>query len=209
MNILAVGAHFDDVELGCGATLRKLVDEGHKLYIFVGTTSGFTSATSYELIRNSDQAQEEGKRSAALLGGTLICGDIPTFDLDFSHRLNTQITQLVEHYQIDWVFTHWIDDPHHDHWGLAHSVLHGAKHVKRILAYQSSWYEAECAFYPNFYIDVTDYWQFKMKLLKVFRTEYSRVGYEWEKFCKANGTLNGLKIACPYAEGFQCIRWKY
>lgn len=209
MNILATGAHFDDIELGCGATLRKLVDEGHKLYIFVGTTSGFVSATSYAPIRSEDRAREEGERSAALLDAVLICGDTPTFDLDFSHKLNTQITQLIERYQIDCVFTHWTHDPHHDHWGLAHAVLHGAKHVKRILAYQSSWYEADHSFSPNFYVDVTDYWQFKMDLLKVFQTEHSRVGHKWEQFCEASGRINGLKIGRPYAEGFQCIRWEY
>ncbi len=209
MNILATGAHFDDIELGCGATLRKLVDEGHKLYMFVGTTSEFVSAISYVPIRNADAAKEEGKRSSELLDAVLICGDTPTFDLDFSHKLNTQITQLVEQYQIDCVFTHWEHDPHHDHWGLAHAVLHGAKHVKRILAYQSSWYEGDSLFRPNFYVDVTGYWQFKMDLLKVFRTEYIRVGHKWEQFCEANSKLNGLKIGRPYVEGFQCIRWEY
>lgn len=209
MNILATGAHFDDIELGCGATLKKLVDEGHKLYMFVGTTSGFVSATSYATIRNSDSAKEEGERNAALLDAVLICGDNSTFDLDFSHKLNTQITQLVERYQIDCVFTHWAHDPHHDHWGLARAVLHGAKHVKRVLAYQSSWYEADRSFCPNFYVDVTDYWHFKLNLLKAFQTEQIRVGYKWEQFCEASGKLNGLKIERPYAEGFQCIRWEY
>lgn len=209
MNILATGAHFDDVELGCGATLRKLADEGHKLFIYVGTTSGFVSATSYTPIRNADLARAEGELSARLLGAVPIFGDTPTFDLDFSHGLNTRITQLVEQYQIDCIFTHWDQDPHHDHWGLAHAVLHGAKHVKRLLEYQSSWYEGKRIFRPNFYVDTTDYWKFKMDLLKVFESEYARVGRKWVQFCEASGRLNGLKIDCPYAEGFYCVRWQY
>ena len=34
MNILAIGAHPDDIELGCGGTLLKAVRQGHKVYMY-------------------------------------------------------------------------------------------------------------------------------------------------------------------------------
>lgn len=207
MNILAVGAHFDDVELGCGATLKKLHDEGHMIYVYVGTTSGFASALTYNAVRTDDIARKEGALAAEMLGATLIQGDFRTFDLDYSHKLNTIITQLVEKYKIDWVFTHWIGDPHHDHWGLAMSVLHGAKHVPHVLAYRSSWYEGQEHFAPDFFVDVSDYMQFKKNLLRVFESEYHRVGEKWDIFCENTARINGLLCGCQYAEGFQCIRW--
>lgn len=207
MNILAVGAHFDDIELGCGATLKKLSDQGHNIYYFVGTTSGFASASTYKLLRSNDLAESEGRNAAELVGAHLECGGFPTFDLDFEHKLNTVLTQLVEKYKIDWVFTHRNNDPHHDHWGLSMSVFHGAKHVKRVLAYQSSWYDTDTNFEPNFYVDVTDYWEFKKQLLQCFKSEYARVGNKWNRFCECTSSLYGLKNDCEYAEGFECIRW--
>ncbi len=35
MNILAIGAHWDDIELGCGLTLKKMADQGHKIFTVV------------------------------------------------------------------------------------------------------------------------------------------------------------------------------
>ena len=39
MNILAVGAHWDDIELGCGLTLKSLADNGHKIFSVVVCSS--------------------------------------------------------------------------------------------------------------------------------------------------------------------------
>lgn len=207
MNILAVGAHFDDIEIGCGASLKKLKDQGHQIYMFVGTTSGFVSATSYARLRSDSDALFEGEHTARLIGAELICGDFETFSLDYARGLNTLITQIVEKHHIDMVFTHWDRDAHHDHWSLAMAVYHGAKHVRRVLAYRSSWYEAGDSFSPNFYIDVSDYWEFKKQLLSCFKSEFARVGEKWISFCESDATLNGLKNDCRYAEGFQCVRW--
>ncbi len=207
MKILAVGAHFDDIELGCGGTLKKLADQGNEVYCFVGTTSGFNSALSYKTVRDNFTAKLEGQHATDMLGAHLECGDFNTFDLDYSHKLNTLITQLVEKYAIDLVFTHRGNDPHHDHWGLNMAVLHGAKHVKKVLGYQSSWFDAEAAFSPNFFVDISDYWEFKKKLLMCYESEFSRVGEKWYAFCEATSLLYGLKNDCKYAEGFECIRW--
>ena len=207
LNILAVGAHFDDVELGCGGSLKKLKDLGHQIFIFVGTQSGFVSATSFDKIRTAEVAKQEGQMTASLIGAELICGDFETFSLDYGRKLDTIITQIVEKYSIDLVFTHWEQDPHHDHWNMARAVFHGAKHVKRILAYRSSWYEADDGFNADFYFDISDYWEFKTNLLKCFKSEYERVGEKWIDFCQSDAIMNGLKNDCRYAEGFQCVRW--
>ena len=42
MKILAIGAHFDDVEIGCGGTLLKWKDEGHDIVIMTITDSEYT-----------------------------------------------------------------------------------------------------------------------------------------------------------------------
>lgn len=210
MNILAVGAHFDDVELGCGATLKKLNDEGHNIIIYVGTKSGFKSASNYNnTVRRDEDAFLEGQRSAKMIGAELICGEFRTFSLDYCRELDTIITQIVEKNNIDWIFSNWSDDPHHDHWGLAKAVFHGGRHVKRILAYHSNWYSSNCSFSPNFFVNIDNYWEFKKKLLKCFASEYYRVGEKWMTLCKSEALLNGLKNDCKYAEGFQCIRWCY
>ena len=41
MNILAIGAHWDDIELGCGLTLKKLNKKGHKVFSVVMCSSQY------------------------------------------------------------------------------------------------------------------------------------------------------------------------
>ena len=55
MNILAIGAHFDDVELGCGGTLARHVQQGDHVFVFVATISGFSNQDQEE-VRSSQMA---------------------------------------------------------------------------------------------------------------------------------------------------------
>ncbi len=60
MNILAIGAHPDDIELGCGGTLLKAVREGHNVFMYTLTRGGASG--------NPAQRTEELKRSAKFIG---------------------------------------------------------------------------------------------------------------------------------------------
>ena len=46
MNILAIGAHPDDIEFGCGGTLMKYSERGHKIYILK-----IVSSQSFDILR--------------------------------------------------------------------------------------------------------------------------------------------------------------
>ena len=76
MRILAVGAHFDDVELGCGGTLARHARAGDEVHIFVATSSGFTNYTQ-QVIRKPEVALAEGQVAAGIMGAkSLECGDL-------------------------------------------------------------------------------------------------------------------------------------
>lgn len=49
MNILAIGAHFDDVELGCGGALAKHTSSGDQVTVYVATKSGYANGLSSQL----------------------------------------------------------------------------------------------------------------------------------------------------------------
>lgn len=75
--VLAVGAHFDDVELGCGGTLANHVDQGDEVTVFVATHSGYSDPNQRE-IRSKDVARNEGVKGAEILGFDLLCGEWET-----------------------------------------------------------------------------------------------------------------------------------
>ena len=75
MNVLAIGAHFDDVELGCGGTLARHVHNGDDVYVYIATVSGFTNQYN-EAVRSNEIARREGEAAMRILGvKELICGN--------------------------------------------------------------------------------------------------------------------------------------
>jgi LmbE family N-acetylglucosaminyl deacetylase len=67
MNILAIGAHFDDVELGCSGALAKHVVNGDNVYVFVATVSGFTNEDGH-VIRSNETALKEAQDAMKIIG---------------------------------------------------------------------------------------------------------------------------------------------
>ena len=62
MNVLAIGAHFDDVELGCGGSLARHIANNDTVYIYVATDSAYGTYGGNE-IRSGETARREGQRS--------------------------------------------------------------------------------------------------------------------------------------------------
>jgi LmbE family N-acetylglucosaminyl deacetylase len=56
MNILALGAHSDDIELGCGGSLARYASLGHNIYLYVATKSGYSDSEG-NLIRSDNQSE--------------------------------------------------------------------------------------------------------------------------------------------------------
>ena len=137
MNVLAIGAHFDDVELGCGGTVAHHVAAGDNVTVYVSTVSGFANHKSQE-IRSNEIALAEAKAAMQVLGVTdLVCGQFKTLEVEFTDALNIEIIRLVEDRKIDLVISHWPGDIHHDHQAVARAAIHSCRHVPRQAQIQS------------------------------------------------------------------------
>ncbi len=207
MNILAIGAHFDDIELGCAGSIAQHVAKGDSVYVYVATDSGFSNHANL-LIRSSETAKNEAKEAMQVLGiKELICGSFKTLDLEFTDQLNVEILQIVEDKKIECVFTHWVGDIHHDHLALARASLHGCRHVPRMLMYRSNWYHSNLDFRGNFYIDISDFWEKKQKAIEAHESELERTGRKWISFFKNEAENAGQKIGVEKAEVFEVVKW--
>jgi len=206
MNILAIGAHFDDVELGCGGTLAKHSQNGDNIFIYVATLSGYSNQAK-TVIRDNSIALKEGQNAAKILGATLITGKFDTLKLEFTDDVNVDILNIIEKNNINLIYTHWHGDIHHDHQSLARASLHAGRHVKRMLMYRSNWYHSVYDFRGGFYIDITDYWDVKEKAIAAHESEYNRVGKQWIEFFKNEAENAGKKIGVPLAEVFEVVKW--
>lgn len=206
MNVLAIGAHYDDIELGCGGTIARHVSKGDMVLAYVASNSGYTGYNRQE-IRNSDAARREGEAAMAVLGGELVHGSFPTFSIEFCEALNVEIVRLVKEHNIGLVYTHWTGDIHHDHQAVARASLHSCRHVPRLLMYRSNWYHSEKEFRGNFYVDISDYWDMKCKAIEAHATEVTRTCGAWISFFHNEALNAGQRIGVKYAEVFEMVKW--
>ena len=110
LDFLAFGAHPDDVELGCGATIAKLVSQGKKV--------GIDDLTRGELgTRGSAEIRTKETNEASKILGITIRENMDFkdgfFRNDEEHQL--KIIQVIREYQPDFVFCNAPDDRHIDH----------------------------------------------------------------------------------------------
>jgi LmbE family N-acetylglucosaminyl deacetylase len=207
MNVLAIGAHFDDVELGCGGTLARHVKHGDDVYVFVATVSGFVNQYN-QTVRTNESALADARNAMTILGvKELLCGNFKTLEIEFVDALNIEILKVVQEKKIDLVYSHWTGDIHHDHQAVAKASLHSCRHVSRMLMYRSNWYHSAVEFRGNFYADITDNWQTKEQAIRAHVTEMGRTGEKWINFFENEAENAGQRIGVKYAEVFEVVKW--
>jgi LmbE family N-acetylglucosaminyl deacetylase len=207
VNVLAIGAHFDDVELGCGGTLAKHKENGDHVIVYVATDSGY-SAPDQTQVRGSATARAEGEEAIRILGADkLICGPFKTLALEFVEPLNVQILRIVEEYKIDIAYTHWIGDVHHDHQALARASLHSCRHVQRLLMYRSNWYHSPLDFRGTFFVEITQFWSVKERAIRAHQSEISRTHERWIAFFRNEAEAAGQRMGVQLAEVFEPVKW--
>lgn len=208
MNVLAVGAHFDDIELGCSGTLIKHVQAGDAVTMIVLTDSAYQDPNGKE-IRSMDIALEEGRTAAAIIGAEMISLDYKTFNVPFDDALGKTILNYIETLKIDVVYSHWVNDVHRDHQYAGKTTIMAARHVPRVLMYRSNHYDTEQQFRGNFYSDITDVMEKKIEVIKAHKSELERVRHTWLEFFTNLHANDGQKIGVKYAECFEVIKYLF
>lgn len=205
MRILAIGAHADDVEMGCGGSLLKWCRDGHEAIVYVATDSGYTNPDG-RVVRKSADALEEARESAARIGARLVCGGFETLRLPFAAGLTDALVGVVEEAAPDLVLVHWSGDTHPDHRALAAATTHAARRVPSLLAYTSNWYEAERPFDARLFVDITGHLDDKLALIGLFASENARTDGAWVEHFRDLAALRGRQAGVRHAEAFEIIR---
>jgi len=209
MNVLVVGAHHDDIELGCGGTVARLTAEGHAAYGVVLTNS----ETHYDLKnihRSKEQAIVEARKAAGVIGLELTDLDYPQADngtLQYDVNLMRALEDFITKNNVRLVFSHWQYDMNTDHEAAAKITTVAARHVHSILMYRSNWYQPDRAFNGIFYIDISKTIDRKVKSLECYSVEIRNRSREWiDSFIDHNRSF-GFSIGVEYAEVFEPVRY--
>jgi LmbE family N-acetylglucosaminyl deacetylase len=207
MNVLAIGAHFDDIELGCGGTIIRHVNNGDNVIMYVITDSEYTNYDN-TILRSKKIAYEEGINAAKKLGvDILICEKLKTKKVDYGIYLIEKMNKVIDKYNIDIIYTHWTHDVHQDHSAVGRATLNAGRHVQRILSYRSNWYATDAFFNGNFYVDISPYIEKKLEAIRAHKSQYNKFGEKWIDFVRQKNRNNGIEMEVEYAESFQIIKY--
>ncbi|MDQ1097774.1 bacillithiol biosynthesis deacetylase BshB1 [Chryseobacterium camelliae] len=180
-DILAFGAHPDDVELGCSGTIAKLISEG-KTCAIVDLTKGELGTRGTDEIR-----KEEAARSAEILGVS-VRENLGMKDgfLVNSEEYQMKIVKMIRRYRPEIVLANAIDDRHPDHAKAAKLVsdacfLSGLRKVETVDqgGNQEVWRPKHIFHYiqwknirPEFVIDISDHLDKKIEACMAFKTQF-------------------------------------
>lgn len=205
LKILAIGAHADDVEIGCGGMLLKHVAMGDEVCILTITDSEYKVPNNGHS-RSAEIAKKEANKAAALIGAKLICLDKPSLNLLHNEQFSYEFDTIINEVKPDIVLTHWGSDFHSDHAAVSMSSLRAARHVNEILLYRSNWYSTESEFNGNYYVNISEYVEKKIEVIGCYKSVLEPVDYSWLDFIRIQNEYEGLKIGAKAAECFSCIK---
>ncbi|MDG1397757.1 MAG: bacillithiol biosynthesis deacetylase BshB1 [Polaribacter sp.] len=181
LDILAFGAHPDDVELGCGATIAKEISLGKKVGI-VDLTRGELGTRG-----SADLRDIEAKNAAKILGVTVrenLAFADGFFTNDKTHQL--EIIKMIRKYQPEIVLCNAIDDRHIDH-PKGSSLVSNACFLSGLIKIdtnvkgkqQEKWRPKKVYHYiqwkniePDFVVDVTGYVDKKKKAVLSYASQF-------------------------------------
>jgi len=226
LDILAIGAHPDDVELGCGATIAKEIAAGKKV--------GILDLTRGELgTRGTPEIREKEANNAAKIMGVLVRENLGLADGFFENNKENQlkIIEVIRKYQPEIVLCNALDDRHIDHGKgskLASDAcfLSGLRRIETSQdnASQDAWRPKQVYHYiqwksltPDFVVDVTGFIQTKLDAVFAYESQFYKAdvnepitpisGTNFKDSIRYRAQDLGRLIGTEYAEGFNVERF--
>ena len=221
MNYLLVVAHPDDEVLGAGATMRKLTDCGHKVYVCVMSSQ----ASARNLRPEDNELYSDMKKSMEMLGVTEVFeGDFPNIEMNNSTHLS--LVQFIEKAIIssnaEAVITHHPSDTNNDHLHTSMACQAAVRLFQRrsdVKPLREFWFmevlsstewsvnTAMNAFRANTYVETgEDLIDLKISALNQYRGVMRPYPHpRSEEAIKGLAAYRGAQSGCNYAEAFECV----
>lgn len=208
LRILAIGAHLDDIELGCGGSLARAVRSGHCVHMICLSDSSYTNFDG-SVLRTREEARREGQAAADALGcEKLEVLDFPTKDIPDDSRVVEALDERISEFRPDLIFTHWPFDTHQAHRGTALATIAAARRNNTILMYDPVFPSGRSfvGFRPQVYIDITDAIDGKLESLRCHDSQYRKYGDQWIDAVQSRARFRGYEMGTTFAEAFEVVR---
>lgn len=209
-SLLAIGAHYDDIELGCGGVLALAARRGCPVTMLVLTNSAYVHATDGQE-RGAELAAEEGRRAAEALGvHDVRCAGLANMYLRWDAEMVGKIEAVINEVQPSIIFTHWAFDTHQDHHHGSMATLSAARYFPTILMYDPIFPSGRSyhPFRPQLYFDIGEALDAKLAALREHRSQHDKYGSQWVDAVRARAQYRGYEIGVGFAEAFEVVRMR-
>ena len=223
LDVLVFAAHPDDAELSMGGTIARFTSNGLRV--------GVIDLTKAELSTRGDLLTRERETKAATKILKLKLREnlgIKDGEINFSNNLLKKIVSKIRTYNPSLVFAPYFNDRHPDHMDVSNLVKRAVfssglekfkttssgKNQKAFRPKKIFYYMQTYLFIPTFIVDISDYFQLKMKSVNAFESQFHNPEIKKEDtfiskpgfldYVEARAKFYGFQIRKRYGEPFYC-----
>jgi LmbE family N-acetylglucosaminyl deacetylase len=199
MNILAIGAHPDDIEFGCGGTLIKYARKAAHIELLVLTDG---SRGGRAQVRRREQ-----EAAAGVLGAARIhWGGYRDTLLPSVRHLIDRMEEVIRREPRDFIFVNFPEDTHQDHRQVARAAISATRWARNVLFYEGP---TTVNFTPTVFIDIAEEIDTKIDALNMHASQVARTRIEGtpiSEIAQASAHFRGVQGRVRWAEGFAPLR---
>ena len=196
MNILAIGPHPDDIEIGCAGTLIKYAQRGHSIFLLL--------ISKGEMGGEAEIRYQEQMKAAEIIGANEVFwgGFRDTELLDRGNEIIHLVEAHIKKLQPNFIFVSFFDDTHQDHRTVNRSVLSAARYVRNVMLYEVP---TTNNFTPNIFVDIGSVLDLKLEALKAHASQVMKTNIQDLSIidiARSSAHFRGVQGRVPLAEGF-------
>ena len=197
MQVAAIGAHPDDIEIGAGASIAVHCNRGDDVRFIILTNGGKVAAQS--------QRRAEAERAAEILNvDDVHFLDYEDTEVPYNQETVDELEAKLTAVDPDRVYIHAEEDTHQDHRRAAKASITASRNVNQVLAFEAP--STRSSFAPQYYNSVPeDVIEGKIEAIRSHESQQEKKYLEAEAM-KGLARFRGRQANSTYAEAFQVIR---
>ena len=195
--IVAIGAHTDDVELGCGGFLAKCIDAGYDIHYVVLSPCRKNTGLDHA----PETLVNEAMKATATLG--IKEENITIFDFEntmlpiHAHEIRATLESVRRRVKPAIVLCPSTTDPHQDHATVGMEALRTFRSGEFVFAYELLRH-GSYLFDPNLFVDISDYMDKKIEALLCYKSQLGKRSYFTSKAFKALASTRAAQAGYGY-----------
>lgn len=218
MNVLAIGAHPDDLEILCGGTLARYAAAGDSVTM-VTIANGNLGTVDLDRETIAKVRLKEAEAAAAIIGARFECLGVSDVEVLPDLETKSKLTALIRRVRPDLILAHSPDDYMHNHRNASMLAVDASfdatipniksdqPHMADLLPIMFMDTVTGVGFQPAEYVDITEHFETKRRMLACHESQAAWIAAHDKadliSVMEVHSRFRGIQAGVRYAEGFQ------